>query len=123
MSTQVHDHDAWLESAALYVIDAMTDEERRSFETHLRDCEHCRAEVASLQGVDEALASAVPQVDPPAALRDRVMASVLGSEPAKRVEPRPRCGHGAVAASGCVACPQRRTRRLRVFAPAAHCRA
>ncbi len=92
MSTQVHDHDAWLESAALYVIDAMTEEERRSFETHLRDCEHCRAEVASLQGVDEALASAVPQVDPPAALRDRVMSSVLGSEPAKRVQPRPAAG-------------------------------
>ena len=45
--------------------------------------------MASLQGVDEALASAVPQIDPPAALRDRVMASVLGSEPAEAREPRP----------------------------------
>jgi len=76
MSTEVQNHDAWLESAALYVIDAMTAEERRAFESHLRSCAECRAEVASLEGVDEALASAVPQIDPPAALRDRVMAGI-----------------------------------------------
>jgi len=76
MSTEVQNHDAWLESAALYVIDAMTAEERRAFESHLRSCAECQAEVASLEGVDEALASAVPQIDPPAALRDRVMAGI-----------------------------------------------
>ena len=76
MSTEVQNHDAWLESAALYVIDAMTAEERRAFESHLRSCAECQAEVASLEGVDEALAGAVPQIDPPAALRDRVMASI-----------------------------------------------
>lgn len=76
MSTEVQNHDAWLESAALYVIDAMTADERRAFESHLRGCELCQAELASLEGVDQALASAVPQIDPPAALRDRVLASV-----------------------------------------------
>jgi len=76
MSAEVQNHDAWLESAALYVIDAMTAEERRVFESHLRSCAECQAEVASLEGVDEALASAVPQIDPPAALRDRVMAGI-----------------------------------------------
>ena len=76
MSTEVQNHDAWLESAALYVIDAMTAEERRAFESHLRSCAECQAEVASLAGVDEALASAVPQIDPPAALRDCVMAGI-----------------------------------------------
>ena len=76
MSTEVQNHDAWLESAAHYVIDAMTAEERRAFESHLRSCAECQAEVASLKGVDEALASAVPQIDPPAALRDRVMAGI-----------------------------------------------
>jgi hypothetical protein len=76
MSTEVQNHDAWLESAALYVIDAMTGDERRLFEAHLRGCEICRAEIASLAGVDEALASAVPQLDPPAALRERVLAGV-----------------------------------------------
>lgn len=76
MSTEVQNHDAWLESAALYVIDAMDENERRAFETHLRGCEQCRAEVASLEGLDQALATAVPQVDPPATLRDRVLTSV-----------------------------------------------
>jgi|SRR5688572_16259303 anti-sigma-K factor RskA len=75
MSTEVQNHDAWLESAALYVIDAMTADERRAFESHLRGCELCRAELASLEGVDQALASAVPQIDPSAALRDRVLAT------------------------------------------------
>lgn len=84
MSTEVHNHDAWLESAALYVIDAMDEHERRAFEAHLQGCEQCRAEVASLEGVDHALAGAVPQVDPPAALRDRVLAGVL---PAKAQPP------------------------------------
>jgi anti-sigma-K factor RskA len=76
MSTEVQNHDAWLESAALYVIDAMTPEERRTFELHLRGCEQCQAEVASLDGVDEALASGVPQIEPPAALRQRVLTAV-----------------------------------------------
>ena len=76
MSTEVQNHDAWLESAALYVIDAMTAEERRAFESHLRGCEQCQAEVTSLEGVDEALASGVPQIEPPAALRERVLTAV-----------------------------------------------
>ena len=80
MSTEVQNHDAWLESAALYVIDAMTPEERRAFESHLRGCEQCQAEVASLDGVDEALARSVPQLDPPAALRDRVLSGVRPSK-------------------------------------------
>ncbi|HET9541414.1 MAG TPA: zf-HC2 domain-containing protein, partial [Candidatus Limnocylindria bacterium] len=48
MSTEVQNHDAWLETAALYVVDAMTAEERRAFESHLRGCAQCQAEVASL---------------------------------------------------------------------------
>ena len=89
MSIEVQNHDAWLESAALYVIDAMTAEERRAFETHLRDCQQCQAEVASLEGVDEALAGAVPQLDPPAALRDRVLASVPPTAVAQRTDTNP----------------------------------
>jgi anti-sigma-K factor RskA len=87
MSSQVPDHDAWLESAALYVIDAMAEDERQAFEAHLRECEHCRAEVASLQGVEEALAGAVPQIEPPPGLRDRVMSAALGAQQSRVVRP------------------------------------
>jgi anti-sigma-K factor RskA len=80
MSTGVQNHDAWLESAALYVIDALAPEERQAFESHLRDCAECRAEVASLEGVDDALARSVAQLEPPADLRDRVIARAQRAE-------------------------------------------
>ncbi|WNM23487.1 anti-sigma factor [Demequina capsici] len=78
-----------------YVVDAVTDDERAAFVRHLEACADCRAEVASLGEVAAALA-AVEAIDPPAALRDRVMRQIdvtaqltpTEAAAASRLEPR-----------------------------------
>ena len=76
MSAETFDHREWLESAALFALDALGGEERRAFATHAATCVECQGEVASLRAVGAALAYAVPQIDPPPALRTRVLTAL-----------------------------------------------
>jgi anti-sigma-K factor RskA len=80
MSADVNDHEIWRERAAVYALDALTGEERREFETHLQTCLECAAELLTLRPAADALAQTVPQLDPAAALRDRVLAAVLSEK-------------------------------------------
>ena len=66
-------HDATREQSAAYVLEALTAEERADYEAHLGTCPEFEAEVRALIQVTGALARALPQVDPPPALRDRVL--------------------------------------------------
>lgn len=63
-----------------YAADALTDDERTHFETHLAECEACRLEVESLQEAAGRLAD-LTAVQPPAALRDRVLADIATVRP------------------------------------------
>ena len=72
------ERDDLCEQTELYVLGALTDDERAAFEAHLASCEACTADVRALSGVAGALAHAVPQVDPPPGLRARLIASVTG---------------------------------------------
>ena len=69
------DHAEQRDAAGLYALGALTGADRDAFEAHLATCEECAAEVRSLGAVVHALPYAVPQVDPPAALRARVLAA------------------------------------------------
>lgn len=60
--------------AAAYVLDALDADERAAFERHLRSCVECQAEVAQLSPAAEALAVDVEPVQPPDALRERILA-------------------------------------------------
>lgn len=86
-STQIH------ALSGAYAVDAVDDLERAAFERHLVDCPECRAEVASLREAGALLAEAVA-VEPPAALRDRVLAEVATVRPLPPVtapaQPAPR---------------------------------
>lgn len=62
--------------AAIYLLGGMRGADRSRFEAHLRGCEVCCEEVAGLEPVVAALASSAPAADPPAALRERVLARV-----------------------------------------------
>jgi len=75
------EHDDFREQAALYVIGSLPLAERTAFETHLSGCSECASEVRSLLPVRDALAMAVPQLEPPLGLRDRVLASMGGTSP------------------------------------------
>lgn len=61
--------------AGAYAVNALTDEERSSFEIHLDLCEDCRAEVAELREAAAALAVDV-ELPPPPPLRGLVLAAI-----------------------------------------------
>jgi anti-sigma-K factor RskA len=61
------------ELTAGYALDALDADERRAYEEHLEGCERCREELASLQGVTEALAVAASGPAPSGDLRSRIL--------------------------------------------------
>jgi anti-sigma-K factor RskA len=67
----IHDDDM----AAAYVLDALSFEELEEFEAHLAGCQQCQAEVAELRQVVDVLPLAVEPIEPPASLRDRILAA------------------------------------------------
>lgn len=67
------EQDPFRESSGLYVLDALDAAERGAFEGHLRECDACTAEVRALRAVAGALPYSVPQVEPPSALRARIL--------------------------------------------------
>jgi anti-sigma-K factor RskA len=75
------DHGALRDQVELYVLGALTPSERAPFELHLATCDECRASVHAMSGVAEALAQAVPELEPPESLRTRVLTSATGVKP------------------------------------------
>jgi anti-sigma-K factor RskA len=68
-----------------YAVDALDDQEREAYETHLAGCDQCLAELARLRESATVLATSA-SVAPPPELKDRVMAEVR-SEAAAPVVP------------------------------------
>jgi anti-sigma-K factor RskA len=58
-----------------YAVDALDDQEREAYETHLAGCDQCLAELARLRESATVLATSA-SVAPPPELKDRVMAEV-----------------------------------------------
>ena len=88
----------WLDQAAPYALGALDPEERRSFEEHLAACAVCSAEVQELQQVAALIATAAPQVKPPAGLRERIIADARGVRPISAgARPAPDALPGAAA--------------------------
>jgi anti-sigma-K factor RskA len=67
--------------AAAYALDALTPEERRSFEEHLRGCDACRAEVAELADAAGALAYGADAAEPPPGLRESILEAARAERP------------------------------------------
>ena len=63
-----------------YAVDAVDELERARFERHLAGCDSCRAEVDSLRET-AALFSETSAVEPPASLRDSVLAGIQTVRP------------------------------------------
>ena len=89
MSADLNDHEIWRERAALYAIGGLTGDERVSFEAHLQTCLECAAELLTLRPAVDALAQAVPQLDPRPELRDRVIAAALSDSPPQTTSIKP----------------------------------
>lgn len=69
-------HDLFEEMAAAYVVGALSIADQPAFEEHLAGCDECGALVNQLSAVATELPLSVPLVEPPAGLRDRVIAAV-----------------------------------------------
>ena len=83
-------HDDLREEAALYVLGALDSAEGNRFEAHLISCAECAAEVRALRHTVAALADAVPQIDAPPVLRQRVLSSVGARQPSSPLLSRSR---------------------------------
>lgn len=69
------DADEMHELSGAYAVDALDTEERARFEEHLRGCASCRTEVDELRGT-AALLAAEADAEPPAGLRDSILAGI-----------------------------------------------
>ena len=63
-----------------YAVDALDDVERAAFERHLAECAACRAEVDGLREA-AAMIGGAAAAQPPAGLRERVLADIATVRP------------------------------------------
>jgi anti-sigma-K factor RskA len=85
------DHTTFKDEVGAYLLGALSDAERASFEGHLVDCSECRQEVERLRPAADLLPRAVEQVEPPPSLKRSLMEVVEreakerdgGAEPAR----------------------------------------
>ncbi len=99
--------DALHDLTPAYALDALDAEERTAYEQHLATCERCRAELETMQRTASSLAYAVRSPEPPAELRDRILArarvergNVVPFRPARRLT---YALGAAAAAAACIA--------------------
>ena len=66
------------ELAGAYVLDAITAEESEEAEAHLAQCPNCTRLVEELRAVVDLLPLSVPQIEPPAELKERIFSTIRG---------------------------------------------
>jgi anti-sigma-K factor RskA len=69
-------HQRYEDELAAYMLGSLEPAETEAFEAHLAGCERCRSRERWLQASVEVLPSSVEQVEPPPALRARLMETV-----------------------------------------------
>jgi anti-sigma-K factor RskA len=91
---------------APYALDALNEEEERSFERHLALCERCREELAGLREAAAALAYGAAGPAPPPELKNRILAQARSERPNVVPIPSPRRNWTAplAAAAAVAAC-------------------
>jgi anti-sigma-K factor RskA len=67
------DHVRHQDDVGAYLLGALNDLERQSFERHLRGCGECQEELARLRPAADALPASVQQFEPPARLKASLM--------------------------------------------------
>jgi len=67
------DHATFRDEVGAYLLGALSDAERASFEGHLVDCPECRHELERLRPAADLLPRSVEQVEPPASLKRSLM--------------------------------------------------
>ncbi len=78
------DHDALRELIPLHAAGLLTGADRAAVESHLGTCAECAAEYRAHRPLAAALAQAVPQADPPSALRESILLAARRDRPSVR---------------------------------------
>jgi len=74
-------HEEYKELLAEHALGALDGTEARALEEHLASCAGCRAELSEWLDTSAALAYAAPRVEPPAALRSRLLENIRAIKP------------------------------------------
>jgi len=82
------DHEELRARIGAYVLGALTPAEMAEVRAHLAGCPECAAEARAIQAVADALAWSVEPIDPPAAIRQRVLSAVTSTTARQRVQTR-----------------------------------
>ena len=90
-------HDELRDLSGGYALGNLSEAERRAFEAHLPTCPECGEEVREFAAVAQGLAQAVPLVDPPAALRARVLGAATATATSHGAAVAPRSPRRALA--------------------------
>ena len=72
----MNDHDRWSEDVTAYALGALDADGAAELERHAESCERCRSEIRWLVPAVDGLAEAVPRLEPPPQLRERLVAEV-----------------------------------------------
>ena len=95
-------HERFRGDLAAYALGALEGREAAELERHLAECEPCRMQLRWLQPAVDLLPRSIEQLEPPAGLRERLMATVRAEAPdassagIEAAAPRPRRDWGAL---------------------------
>lgn len=99
------DNDTLHDLTAAYALDALEPDDARAYEQHLAGCERCQDELASLAAAAGSLAYAVLPVEPPPALRARILQAAHEERPdVVPFRPRVRVSRPLAAVAAVAAC-------------------
>ncbi|HYC81404.1 MAG TPA: zf-HC2 domain-containing protein, partial [Solirubrobacterales bacterium] len=86
------EHERWREELSAYLLGALAPDEAEALKRHLEGCGPCREELRWLAPARDALPETVARVQPPPALRERLLAEVREDARAARGEAGERRG-------------------------------
>jgi hypothetical protein len=87
-------HLAWRDEIAAYLLGSLRPEEAAELERHLDGCPECREWLQWLRPAAELVPETVPRLEPPAELRQRVLAEVREDRPRAAPAAEPNRGRG-----------------------------
>jgi len=80
------EHTPFLENIPAYALGALDVDDIAALEAHLERCASCRTELAEYRTVSEALLTAIPPVQPPAALRKQLQGQLPSARKKSRLQ-------------------------------------
>lgn len=80
------EHTLFIDKIPAYALGALDVDEISALQTHLQGCVSCRTELAEYRAISESLLTAVPPMQPPAALRKRLQSRLPGAQRKPRLK-------------------------------------